>query len=301
MHAGVGPAWAGCSTHPDVGNTVTAATITEAMARLQRWLLEGLAAAGKPEPAEEDSAFELDSTAASDAQLFDTGMSDDEDVSGGSEGAEFNATVMDDDALASAAVEAAWATDLHATPSLHGVARPAAAEDAGSTAQSEVGTRVAGDAPGGEVPGPPARADCLEPRCGPLALAAHRGDVKEVKRHLRRGVEPNEQDERGETPLFAAARGGHAKAAAVLLLGFADPGLTSVAGLQAADVAGAPPVAALLWLAVGAQVDARDQRDAFGALEEDTQWLLAVLLERRGIRLAVRDVWSEEEWEEACT
>ena len=42
-----------------------------------------------------------------------------------------------------------------------------------------------------------------------MALAAHRGDVAEVRRLLDAGADPNQRDPSGSTPLMAAARGGH--------------------------------------------------------------------------------------------
>jgi len=134
----------------------------------------------------------------------------------------------------------------------------------------------------------------------PLAAAARRGDVEEVKALLRQRANPNERDAAGETPLFSAARGSYTDVVAVLLLGKADPSLRSENGLVAADLLPGPPVGALLWLALGAEVSAREQREAFEALEECTRFLVARLLEKHCAKLAVRDVLSDTEWVAAC-
>lgn len=132
--------------------------------------------------------------------------------------------------------------------------------------------------------------------CVPLAVAARRGDVQEVKRLLRLAVDPHVQCPAGETPLFAAARGGHASAVAILLLGKSDPAHKSYCDALAEDYALDCPTKALLQLATGNPVRAALQYAGFAALDGVTRFLLADKFDSLGVRLAVEDVLSESEW-----
>lgn len=67
-----------------------------------------------------------------------------------------------------------------------------------------------------------------------------------VSRLLSTGIEPNDVDENGETPLFDAASMGDFHLVATLLAGRADPGLKSASGLSPVDFAKGAEVTALL-------------------------------------------------------
>merc|ERR1712039_1115631 len=102
---------------------------------------------------------------------------------------------------------------------------------------------------------------------------------------LRAQVDPNVTNKHGETPLFAAVRGGHADVVAVLLLSRGDPSVQASNGTRADDYADGP-LRALLALRQGLEVSAKDQYAAFHALEECTRFLMACLLVRLGTSIA---------------
>jgi len=134
----------------------------------------------------------------------------------------------------------------------------------------------------------------------PLALAIKRGNLLKVKKLLKRGEDANMRGSKGETPLFAAVRAGHATIVATLLLGKADPSIRSSSSAKAADLATKTEIRCLLELASGRKVGAREQRSAFAALSDCTPLLFQRFLKARGMQVAVSNVRSEHEWDLAC-
>jgi len=133
-----------------------------------------------------------------------------------------------------------------------------------------------------------------------LAVAARDGEEEDVKRLLRQRADPDLVGALGETPLFSAARQGHARVACVLLLGKADPCARSSSGAVAADVSPDDATSSLLRIAAGQKVQNRAQRVAFLALDECQRFLISWNLSKRGVKLAVADVLSESDWAAAC-
>lgn len=88
----------------------------------------------------------------------------------------------------------------------------------------------------------------LMPDQGPLIAATQAGDFELVIKLLKDGVDPNENDALGETPLFEAALNGNANITAALLLYTADPSYRSPAGVVAADYAADAAVQVLFRL-----------------------------------------------------
>jgi len=82
------------------------------------------------------------------------------------------------------------------------------------------------------------------------------------------GMDPNESDAFGETPLFEAATEGHTLLTAMLLMGRADPSHRSLAGRTALDFAKGQEVAVLLsaTMPMALRVEEAEVEDALGSL-----------------------------------
>lgn len=104
----------------------------------------------------------------------------------------------------------------------------------------------------------------------PLIEAAGRGDADRVARLLLRGASVRATDERGRTPLVAAAYGNHVEAAAVLVAAGADPNekdrTVQSAYLISTSEVGDDPALLDLLLAHGADVDSRDSFNGTGLI-----------------------------------
>ncbi len=119
----------------------------------------------------------------------------------------------------------------------------------------------------------------------PLIEAAGRGDRSEVRRLLERGASVRATDQRGRTPLIAAAYGNHVRVARELLRAGADPdekdATVQSAYLIATSEVGDDPALLELLLAAGADVAARDSFNGTGlirAAERGFPDIVAVLL-----------------------
>lgn len=97
-------------------------------------------------------------------------------------------------------------------------------------------------------------------RNSPLIIAATTGDIRTVKRALRRGDNPDTHNRFGSTALHGASAGGFEDVVRALLVNEADPNATSGHGATPLIFAarnGHDPVVALLVNA-GARIDERD-------------------------------------------
>jgi hypothetical protein len=164
-------------------------------------------------------------------------------------------------------------------PPLTGAATspPATSPAAGSSllaptpASATPGTATSEPAPSPPVASPQARPTVRDPALDlPLIAAAARGDVREVQRLLADGASVRATDERGRTPLVAAAYGNHVGVARVLLRAGADPdekdaSVQSAYLIATSEVGDDPRLLALL-LAAGADVDSRDSFNGTGLI-----------------------------------
>eukprot|EP00930_Biecheleria_cincta_P069418 TRINITY_DN5715_c0_g1_i1.p1 TRINITY_DN5715_c0_g1~~TRINITY_DN5715_c0_g1_i1.p1 ORF type:complete len:310 (+),score=67.20 TRINITY_DN5715_c0_g1_i1:28-930(+) len=100
-----------------------------------------------------------------------------------------------------------------------------------------------------------------------LAFAARQGDLKEVKRLLKKKSDPNACDAVGETPLFEAAASGNVSVVATLLLAGADPEHESLIGSVALDLSTSKATTALLRLSCGQEVKHSEREVVLEALE----------------------------------
>ncbi len=104
----------------------------------------------------------------------------------------------------------------------------------------------------------------------PLIEAAARGDASQVRRLLARGASVRATDEKGRTPLVAAAYGNHVDVARVLTRAGADPdekdATVQSAFLIATSEVGDDPRLLDLLLAAGADVTSRDSFNGTGLI-----------------------------------
>jgi uncharacterized protein len=121
---------------------------------------------------------------------------------------------------------------------------------------------------------------------GPLHDAAQAGDVEKVRELLTQGVDVDERDARGETPLIKAALAGQTAAAAALIEAGADVGARNdrgFSGLHAAAYSGSVEIATML-LDHGVPVDDRAGRaiTPLHVAGEENQVAVAELLLNHG-------------------
>jgi len=106
-----------------------------------------------------------------------------------------------------------------------------------------------------------------ESQASQLAFAARQGDLKEVKRLLKKKSDPNACDAVGETPLFEAAASGNVSVVATLLLAGADPEHESFIGSVASDLSTTKAATTLLRLSSGQEVKHSEREAVLEALE----------------------------------
>jgi len=105
----------------------------------------------------------------------------------------------------------------------------------------------------------------------PLCLAVYENDVGQLRALVQAGLDPNVRDWRGYTPLMLAAQWGHIDCVVFLLQGGADASLLSPEGAQAAELAEAVHVRALIKALTNEDFDLEKWEISFRWLRSDAQ------------------------------